>query len=205
MNNREDYLLVLWEYGESIGYATEKDLSERLGTSPATISEAISRMTEEGIISKEGRFLRLTTKGSAAALPLVRIHRISEVFSYRLLEVPWEEVHASVMEMEHVFRGKMVESLHKNLGYPDSCPHGNPIDPAARLQDMEAGSAGIGKYRVARVTMEQKDLLKSIANIGAYPGTEVEVYSDGDVVIMAPNGELRLNETWSRSLRLARA
>ncbi|MHB8397210.1 MAG: metal-dependent transcriptional regulator [Thermoplasmataceae archaeon] len=203
MNNREDYLLVLWEYVESQGHASEKDLVERLGTTPATVSEAISKLVEEGLVTKEGRSLRLTQKGVSSAIPLVRAHRISEVFSFKLLEIPWEDVHASVMEMEHVFRGEMVESLYKNLGFPSSCPHGNPVDPAQRIQENEAGSVGNGRYRVGRVTMEKRDFLRSIADLQALPGSEVEIYVDETPILMTGSGELKLSLLESKSFRLS--
>ncbi|MCL4332347.1 MAG: metal-dependent transcriptional regulator [Candidatus Thermoplasmatota archaeon] len=204
MNNREDYLLVLWEYGESHGHVTEKNICDRLGTSPATVSEALSKMTEDGLISRGGRNFFLTKRGMELALPSVRVHRISEVFSYRFLEVPWEDVHASVMEMEHVFKGKMVNSLNKNLGYPSTCPHGNPVTPDSIPPEVRAATSEPGIYSLVRVTLEDHSLLKSLADIQALPGTVVELVEGEVTTLKTQNGELKLNRPAAQSVRLRR-
>ncbi|MDS0256252.1 metal-dependent transcriptional regulator [Thermoplasmatales archaeon AK] len=79
--NREDYLLVIWEYLEAFGKASEKDLAQRLKISAPTAHEYLEKLSQEGMILKTRGDLTMTRKGRSLAAELVRMHRISEVFA----------------------------------------------------------------------------------------------------------------------------
>src|SRR5579875_2392402 len=160
--NREDYLLVIWEYLEAFGKASEKDLAQRLKISAPTAHEYLEKLSQEGMILKTRGDLTMTRKGRSLAAELVRMHRISEVFAFRFLEVPWEETHSAVMELEHIFKGERAEKLFKNLGQPPSCPHGNPTEPYSKVKEIPLNIADPGKYRIVRITYEDSGLLRDM-------------------------------------------
>lgn len=202
--NREDYLLVIWEFLESFDRISEKELATRLKISSPTAYEYLLKLADEGLVNKEGKKISFTPAGRAAARDLVRMHRISEVFAYKFLEVPWEETHASVMELEHLFSGTKGEVLFKNLGRPESCPHGNPTDPDLKYRETPLLVAEEGDYVIKRVVFEEQALLRELSSINAVPGTPVKVYRGDSLEIENQNGTLKIPHTMAMSLRLSK-
>jgi DtxR family Mn-dependent transcriptional regulator len=203
MLNREDYILVIWEYLEAFERVQEKDISNRLNISPPTVHEYLLKLQQDGLINKDGRKIEFTIHGKSMAEKLIRMHRISEVFAYRFLEIPWEDVHASVMELEHIFTGEKGEVLFKNLGSPPTCPHGNPIEPTAKVRELLLPFVGDGKYYIRRISYEEINLLKTLSSAGALPDAQVSIFKTPDVIeVTAPNGTFELNYNIAMSIRL---
>lgn len=203
-NNVEDYLLVIWENLEAFGNVMEKDISRRLRISAATASEYLGKLTAEGLIRRNGRSITLTQKGTRRTIPLVRMHRIVEVFSYKLLEVPWEEVHASVMELEHHFKGEKGEKLYRNIGSPEACPHGNPVVPTLVQKEIIASEAEDGNYTVVRTANEEDRFLKELGKLGIYPGAKISLFTGERVEIETETGTMKLDRYRSQALRISK-
>ncbi len=204
LRNKEDYLLVTWEFLESFESASERDIASRLGITAATASQYISALLEEGLLNREGRSILFTPSGKKMTVPLVRMHRVSEVFAYRFLEVPWEDSHVSVMELEHLFYGEKGETLFKNLGRPSTCPHGNPTNPVERVPGISASLLQTGNYKVSRVVFEDRDLLKKLASVEAYPGREVILDTSDGVTLKTEIGEIKLFPAETQALILVK-
>lgn len=202
--NREDYLLVIWEFLESFDSITEKQIATRLRISPPTAYEYLKKLADEGFINKDGKNISFTVVGKKTARELMRMHRISEVFAYKFLEVPWEDTHASVMELEHLFNGKRGEVLFKNLGNPQHCPHGNPTDPDVKLREVPLLIAEEGDYRLGRIVYEDQPLLKSLASIEALPDTPLKVYKGETLEIENDHGTIKIPHKVSMSIRLTK-
>lgn len=204
-NNKEDYLLVTWEFIETIGHVSEKDIARRLKISAPTASEYVSKLQGDGLLKKRGRDLDFTAKGYRKVIPMVREHRVVEVFAYKFLEIPWEDSHSSVMELEHLFHGEKGEKLFKNIGKPETCPHGNPVNPMEVVKEIPASFAEPGKYKLSRISFEDRKLLKEMASIAAFPGTTLEVLMDDTVRIESENGGIKLDPFNSYALKLLKA
>lgn len=204
-NSKEDYLLVIWEYLESLGKVSEKDISLRLNLSAPTVWEYLGKLEKDGMITKNRREILLTPKGTKITVPLVRMHRIAEVFAYSHLEIPWEDTHSSVMELEHIFTGEKGEKLFKNLGYPDICPHGNPIDPLRKVKEIPASYAESGEYIIQRISLEDHEFLKSLASISAFPGKKIKLEKGDYIKIETENGSLKLDPFTAQALKLVRS
>jgi DtxR family Mn-dependent transcriptional regulator len=204
LRNRQDYLLVTWEYLESFENVSEKDIASRLGITAATASQYISALVDEGLLYRDGRSISFTPSGRRMTVPLVRMHRISEVFAYKFLEVPWEDSHASVMELEHLFSGEKGEKLFKNLGRPLTCPHGNPTNPVERIPGISASLLQAGKYKVSRVVFEDRNLLKKLASIEAFPEREVILNTVDSPTIQSQIGEIKLSPSEAQALILVK-
>lgn len=203
-NNKEDYLLVTWEFLETIGRVTEKDIARRLKISAPTASEYVTKLEKDGLIKKNGRDLGFTTSGYRKVVPMVREHRIVEVFAYKFLEIPWEDSHSSVMELEHLFHGEKGEKLFKNIGKPETCPHGNPVNPLVTHKEVSASLAEPGHYKLNRISFEDRRLLKEMSSIAAFPGATLEVLNDDSIRIESENGSMKLDPFTSYALKLIR-
>ena len=128
----QDYLKVIWTSQEWAEVkVTTKMLAESLGVSPSTASEAIRKLADQGLVSHE-RYgaVTLTDSGRAAAILMVRRHRLLETFLVRELGYGWDEVHDEAEVLEHAVSDRLMARLDAKLGYPQRDPHGDPI-PAA--------------------------------------------------------------------------
>lgn len=178
--HKEDYLLALYRLGTKDELVSNKNIAAELGISPASVSEMLSRMGEEElieIIPYKGS--RLTQAGQAAVLPLLRSHRLWEVFLIRHLGYSWSEAHEDAHILEHNAPPRMVERLDKFLNYPAHCPHGEIIPreyETARPEKLHTlAGLPIGRRATIRRVVEEKELLDYLQGLGLKIGATVSV------------------------------
>ena len=169
----QDYLKAIWTGQEwSDEPVTSRALAERVGHSPSTVSETLKKLRAQGLVVHEryGR-VDLTDDGRAAAVAMVRRHRLVETFLVDYLGYAWDEVHDEAEVLEHAVSDVFVERLDERLGRPERDPHGDPIPTAGgdlprlvahRLSDPDAPAAG----RVVRVSDADPDLLRYLTDQG---------------------------------------
>ncbi|MBW3573476.1 MAG: metal-dependent transcriptional regulator [Actinobacteria bacterium] len=152
------------EYCEAIFELQEDDLdviqariAERLDISRPAVSEMIRRMAAEGLVTVEGKAIRLTPEGVVLAERVVRRHRLAERFLTDVLGLNWAEAHHEAGRWEHVLNDKVEMAMDRLLGGPTTCPHGNPIPGSAYtepdvvpLTELEVG----GSFVVTRIPEE---------------------------------------------------
>ncbi|MCL4334103.1 MAG: metal-dependent transcriptional regulator [Candidatus Thermoplasmatota archaeon] len=202
-HNSQDYLLAIWELCESYDFTSEKGVAERLKVSLPSAWEGIHRLEREGMLVVNKKGMRFTEKGYLNAMKMVRAHRITEYFVYSYLEVPWDEVHDSVMDLEHDFTEQLLSNLYRKMGSPGFCPHGNPIRPDQGMIEISAAEAPEGKYYFVRPVLEDYNLLKKLLNAGSTPGKPVTVERGGAYLyLIGENGEYKLPSNMERTVRL---
>ena len=202
-HNGQDYLLAIWELSESYGSANEKGVAERLGISLPSAWEGIHRLERENqlMVSKQG--IKFTGEGYLSALKMVRAHRITEYFVYSYLEIPWDEVHNSVMDLEHDFTEKLLDNLYRKMKSPGYCPHGNPVKPDQKMIEISASEAPEGKYYFVRPVLEEYSFLKQLLNAGSTPGKVVDIEKEGEsLYLIGENGEFKTPEKMEKTIRL---
>ncbi len=178
----QDYLKVIWTAQEwSATRVTTKLLAEKLAVSPSTVSEAVRKLADQGLVSHE-RYgsVMLTEVGRSAAVHMVRRHRLLETFLVCELGYGWDEVHDEAEVLEHAVSERLMERLDTKLGNPRRDPHGDPIpDPygavprssARQLADFGPGAVG----RVARIADEDPDMLRYFDSVGIALDRQIEV------------------------------
>lgn len=201
--NQQDYLLAVWEITETYGFSNGKEVSKRLKISPPTAWEELHRLAEQGLLEVSKKGVRFTPSGLEETKRIIRNHRISEAFVYTMLEVPWEDTHEEVMEFEHSLKGDLMDKLWKNLGSPERCPHGNPIEPGQRMDEIPLQNIDSGVYRIKRYTYEDHDFLKRLASESMFPGVKIKVHRYGKLwELESQNGLFKVTEEFSKSIRL---
>src|SRR5438477_1715075 len=124
----EEYLEAILEIEEEGVTPIRARLVERLGLSAPAVSETVNRLVEQGFAELlDDRSLRLTTKGRALAVSVVRRHRLAERLLVDVIGLEWEKVHREADRWEHAISAEVEEKLVVLLGDPATCPHGNPI------------------------------------------------------------------------------
>ena len=132
----EDYLKGIYTLKKKKKYSN-KNLAEYLNISPASVSEMIKKLANDGYITTDNRSIQLTEKGREFAQNIIRKHRVWEVFLYEKLGYMKDEVHGEAEKLEHVTSDKMLKKLEKFLFYPKECPHGSPIFYGIKKFDEE--------------------------------------------------------------------
>ena len=184
---------AIHELGEEGMVIIQARLAERLGHSAPAISEMIRRLRSDGYVELRGRALVLTDAGRSVAESVVRKHRLAERLLTDIIGLPWEKAHVEAGRWEHVISDEVEQRIVELLGFPTTCPHGNPIPgagghpaPSVALSSATQGD----RIRLARVTelVElDESTLTYLSTHGFVPGTEATVAS------RAPDGTLTLD------------
>lgn len=139
-------------------------LAERLGVSAATVSEMVSRLARDGLltIDEQTRQLTLTDRGRTTAEKTFRRHALSEWLLTEVIGLGWAEADDEAHHLQHALSERVTDKIDDLLGHPPTCPHGNPIPRDGQTPDRPAGirlseaSAG-EEITILRVTEEAEE------------------------------------------------
>lgn len=195
----EDYLKAIYELEQRGAAAGTNDIAGRLGIAAASVSGMVQRLARLGLVRAERyRGARLTTAGRAAALQLIRRHRIIECYLVERLGFGWEDVHDEAERLEHAASDDLIERMAEAIGNPTEDPHGAPIPTRAGEVD-ETRLASIAELKAGEVAtvvrMSDRDpaFLRYLDELGIRPGAIVEVVSrapfDGPVTMRVGGAE----------------
>jgi DtxR family Mn-dependent transcriptional regulator len=177
----QDYLkavYVLQSYGEEV---TTSRIATRLGVAAPSVSAMVKKLVADGLARHAPyREVRLTHEGEAAALAVVRRHRLVETYLHDALGLPWDEVHDEAEVLEHSVSERVVDAMDRALGHPSRDPHGDPIPPKRgrhrEIRDEPLAAVAPGsRVRVERVSDHDPAVLRHLARLRVVPGAEVTV------------------------------
>src|SRR5262245_38219309 len=141
----------------------------------------VRRLAEQGLIEHERyRGVRLTKTGRRAALRTIRRHRVIEAYLARALGYPWDRVHDEADRLEHAASDELIDRMAAAIGEPATDPHGAPIPSrdgtleersVVKLSDLMPGDVA----RVERVSDDDAERLRYLAELGIVPGAAVPV------------------------------
>lgn len=203
----QNYLKVLWSLQEwQAGEITNSALAEAAGVKLSTVSDALRKLRELGLIVHE-RYgtIALTELGEELAVGMIRRHRLLETFLVRLLDYEWDEVHEEADRLEHAVSDALIARMERVLGYPTKDPHGDPI-PGADGRVLRPAAAALStvvgpcQVRVERISDAEAPLLQFFASKGVLVDAVLTVlpsepYAE-TVAVSVPGGEtLRLGPT----------
>ncbi len=177
----EDYLKNIYKIQVAEGKASTTSLSEKLQISPASVSEMIKKLADEGSLTHTPyKGVELTESGKRAALKIVRKHRLWEMFLVEVLHFGWDEIDEEAERFEHIMSEKMEDKIDEVLGHPSVDPHGDPIQTKSgtikhaksiALKEMDEGA----NVRVVRVNDEYPELLQYASSIGLSLNKKISV------------------------------
>ena len=156
-------------------------VADMLGVSRASAGEMLKRLEAEGLVERgEHKEAILTVQGRAQAERVVRRHRIIERLLTDFMGYTPAEAHEQADLLGNTFTDEMVERIEAQLGNPDRCPHGWPVDTdfeqaenreLAPLADLSPGT----RAEIVRLAEHDGELLHWFYDQGFVPGAEVEV------------------------------
>lgn len=178
----EDYLKAIyahaeWEPENLIG---SSQLAQRLGLAPSSVTEMVKKLVGQGLVEHAPYgAIGLTASGRAAALRMVRRHRLVETWLVRQFGYGWDEVHDEAEILEHTLSDRLLDAIDEQLGRPTLDPHGDPI-PSSDLTMPEFGGVlaarlAVGERgRVVRIRDHDPELLRSLTASGLGLGAVIE-------------------------------
>lgn len=184
---QEDYLKQIYLLTESVPMAGTQALADRLGVAPASVTVMIQKLGDmELVVYEQYKGVKLTASGLAAALEILRHHRLLESFLHKALGYGWDEVHDEAEKLEHYISETFEARMAAWLGHPSHDPHGDPIPDgnlklpddkaSAKLTDQKTGFTG----RIVRVGTQDRDELNLFRQLGLVPGAAVSLIAITD-------------------------
>lgn len=192
----EEYLEAIYVFNEKGKLAKNQDLADKLRVSPASVTQMIKKLAEEGLVTYEPyKGVLLTGVGNARAQSVVRKHRLLERFLHDSLGFSKEKVHDEACRLEHSVSDEVACALCEKLNNPSMCPDdGNPIPPCTLnisnceeckgLREKESGNprllAQLSRMRpgdTGRVAFTKGGgtACQRIGDMGLCPGAEIKV------------------------------
>jgi DtxR family Mn-dependent transcriptional regulator len=196
--SEEDHVKAVHALLQDGSSAFTKDIAERLGTKASSVTVMLKKLADKGLLKHEPYHgAKLTAKGQAAALKLVRKHRLWETFLVERLGFGWDEVHEVAEQMEHVSSDKLTDSLDDYLGNPRFDPHGDPIPDrngkvqARNIKPLTNCTVG-ERVRIAAVKDPSDPLLHLLDEKGIGIGMIFDVHArqafDGSLELRSKQG-----------------
>jgi DtxR family Mn-dependent transcriptional regulator len=205
VDTTEMYLKTILELEEEGVVPLRARIAERLHQSGPTVSQTVSRMERDGLLSVEGdRHLVLTGLGRSQAVAVMRKHRLAELLLVNVIGMPYEEAHDEACRWEHVMSESVEQRVYELLGRPTRSPYGNPIPGLAEFDDSAAATQlGDGERnlafpgltgpvvvsRICESVQTNAGVLHQLHAAGIDPGAHVTVAQERDAVLIDRGGE----------------
>ncbi|MBF4163625.1 metal-dependent transcriptional regulator [Nocardioides acrostichi] len=207
IDTTEMYLRTIYELVEEGIVPLRARIAERLHQSGPTVSQTVSRMERDGLLTVEGdRHLELTDTGLVLATRVMRKHRLAERLLTDVIGLDWELVHEEACRWEHVMSETVEKRLLELLGGPTESPYGNPIPGLDELGQTEPGEGfmtGVEALsdvaadaeqqvlvrRIAEEMQKDEQLMSALRRVGARPECTVTVVATPHGVLIGSGGE----------------
>jgi DtxR family Mn-dependent transcriptional regulator len=178
----EEYLETLFWLYEAGLPMTAANVARARQLSAPTVHEMLGRLERDGYITRaKDKTISFTDEGRRHAERLVSRHRMVERFLTDVLGIPWDEVHEEAERLEHAMSPVLEERMRAAIGDADTCPHGHPIRPGARVDGVPLADVEVGaRVKVLRFENEAEDLLHELRDAGFEPGMEGTVAARDD-------------------------
>jgi len=173
----EEYLEAIYKLGQR-GPVRPAQLAEAMSVSAPTVTNTLKRLGTRGLVERQGTTVVLTPEGLAAAVDVIRRHRVAERFLSDILGLKWDEIHEEACRLEHALSPRVLEAMERVLGDPEACPHGHPIPTSEGhvftaagipLAELQPGQRAV----VVRVAEEDEAMLGYLGELELFPGAIV--------------------------------
>ncbi|MBW2064700.1 MAG: metal-dependent transcriptional regulator [Deltaproteobacteria bacterium] len=122
-NSLEDYLEVILDLESKNKVARVKDIAEGMGVLQGSVTGALKKLGERGLINYEPyNYITLTREGKAIAREITRRHEIIREFLSGILQLDEEKAEINACRMEHSMDKDAVDRLVQFIDYVNKCP-----------------------------------------------------------------------------------
>jgi DtxR family Mn-dependent transcriptional regulator len=177
----QDHLKALYHLGVDGQAVATNELAAWLEVAPPSATAMLKRLAADGLVEHlPYHGARLTEAGEAAALKVVRRHRLTETFLRQVVGVPWDEVHSEAEILEHAISDRLEDRIDALLGHPTRDCHGDPIPPKRgrhqEVIDTPLDRVPVGAHvRIERISDRDPSVLRTATTRRIGLGTELVV------------------------------
>ena len=186
-------------------------LASRLQVSSAAVTDMARKLSVKGMVDYSPyKQLALTSAGKAAALKVIRKHRLWELFLQKVLQLDLKTVHEEAERLEHHASDNLINSIDAFLGHPSFDPHGDPIPDAEGALPQRDGLISLLQatenvsYRIARIVIREAEICDIFKDYGIEPGSSIKVakfYSfDKSLELELEGGNVLFSENLSQRI-----
>ncbi len=155
-------------------------IAGKLGLSRNQAAKLTRTMEENGLITSQPGYYRLTAEGSAYALRMVRAHRLWERYLADETGLQEKEWHRVADDREHNTSIEQLETMCCRLGNPMYDPHGAPIPTSkgevSPPKGLPVTMCQVGDLvTVTQIEDEPDQIYAQIVAEGIYPGMRMKV------------------------------
>ncbi len=175
----QDYLALIYVMERDQEPVVGTRLAELLRVTPPTVTNTLKRMVRDGLLTMDKNGTHLTEAGWRAARTVMTRHMLMEWMMLKTL--PWSKLHGEAHHLEHAISAMTESALLEQLGYPQTCPHGNPLPGQEEavagwlpLTQIPVGAQVILR-RIHELAEENADLLAYLERAHLLPGAALHV------------------------------
>jgi DtxR family Mn-dependent transcriptional regulator len=185
----EDYLETIYELVRDHKVARVKDIAGARGVKPGSVSPAMRRLADAGLIRYEQReYIDLTPRGERLARRVLARHNLLTRFFSEILLMDADEAEADACAMEHNLSDEGMDRLTRLFEFFKTCPEkdrrvlerfqqspgigtrGAASGGEITLADLEPGESGVVSKVRARGALRTR-----LLDMGILPDVEIEV------------------------------
>ncbi len=121
----EDYLETIYQLIQVNKLARVKDIAKARGVRSASVTPAMKRLAEMGLIRYEQReYIDLTPQGEEAARRILSRHQLLTRFFTQFLGIESEQAESDACSMEHSLSAESMSNMVRLFEFLDNCPEG---------------------------------------------------------------------------------
>jgi DtxR family Mn-dependent transcriptional regulator len=168
----EDYLETIFELLQEQHYARVRDIAKARSVRSASVTPAMRRLDELGLIRYIRReYITLTEEGQQAARRIVARHQLLRRFFSEFLKVPASTAAADACAMEHSLSAETMDRLVRFFEYVDICPHGQTLihhfHQCDRVHDLQPLNCSKSDCQKETIAPQQTRSIKPISELTA--------------------------------------
>lgn len=121
---QEDYLKIILDLINSRRVARVKEIAQRKNVSMPTVTEAMRKMAQDGLVNYSAHeFIDLTSQGEQAAQLMTARHQFLRLFLEEILSIPSEVASTEACLLEHNLSTTTLERMILLYQFLINCPH----------------------------------------------------------------------------------
>jgi len=121
----EDYLETIFRLVGKSGFARVRDIAKARDVRPASVTPAVKRLDEMGLVEYQRReYVGLTEKGESAARRIYARHQVLRQFFTGILGLPPDIAERDACAAEHAMSPETLDALVRLFEYMAVCPEG---------------------------------------------------------------------------------
>jgi len=174
----EDYLETIFELIQDRMVARVRDIARARKVKPGSVTPALKRLQELGLINYEQReFIRLTPDGEREARRVLSRHRVLVDFLTQVLDLDPTAANRDACSMEHHVSDQTMDRLVRLFEFMQTCPDHAPVflqEFHRRLQRPASEPSAACEHCDQRAECGQTEE-KTVALTDLAPGQEATV------------------------------